>query len=767
MYHRKLLLVVLSAITALLITISVIYAANNNVEHHDEVNIQSIAPITSTLSSNRYTQMDDLTPVTENPFVKLDGHELLGVEPSSGLALYVNKTYLSIRIYDNQGNYIWGSTPNYDYLHPDHELYDPTDIGSQRYVEGSTFDEETSVFVREDRSPVSITYYNLNSNNPTVRNTEYFFENTVDGDILGYTEYNDKVGFEATLVMPQSRIRLKLMVYLDADGLVVEVPFESVSDRNQFVISTLNVYRLFGFTKDDAIPGYAFIPDGVGALMRFSDKTIGQFSKRFYGFDYTLGEEDFEMPLTARVFGMVHGVNSHAMLGIIEKGTGNAYLTYSPADNAQSDLNRMQINFEYRTSYVQRLNASGTSSVSRVQENMNPFDIKVKYIFLNGHDANYVGMANRYREYLIDQGYNFERLEEVSSIPLHLDVLATENKKVWYGQEVFSMTTVNQLKAILEDLHQVVSHMDVSIHGFQRGGMSNTQPNYDQIEGKFGDPKVLSSLSFADIYYSVSPLFASKTQGGYSSSQVIQTIGGELLAGGSNFMLSAQSALNLIKEDYNSLKSKGVNALAFPDLSYVFSDYANGYTSRSQVTETLRQFLDVSEKVMAGFAFDYMWDADLLNDIALYSSQQLKFTDTVPFIPIVLSGYQKVYGRSGNFFSNTSNELLRMVDYHILPSFYITHEASYLLLDTTSNGIFTSRYSDWESEIKRQYNYINGALKDIYHMSYTERFVLQPGVIRNTFSDGLKTIKVYINYSGQTVIHDGITLSPLSYEVVQ
>ena len=28
---------------------------------------------------------------------------------------------------------------------------------------------------------------------------------------------------------------------------------------------------------------------------------------------------------------------------------------------------------------------------------------------------------------------------------------------------------------------------------------------------------------------------------------------------------------------------------------------------------------------MAGFAFDYMWDADLLNDIALYSSQQLKF----------------------------------------------------------------------------------------------------------------------------------------------
>ena len=81
--------------SALPVTISVIYAANNNVEHHDEVNINRL-PQSIPLSSNRYTP-DDLTPVTENPFVKLDGNELLGVEPSSGLAfMSIRRIYLFV-----------------------------------------------------------------------------------------------------------------------------------------------------------------------------------------------------------------------------------------------------------------------------------------------------------------------------------------------------------------------------------------------------------------------------------------------------------------------------------------------------------------------------------------------------------------------------------------------------------------------------------------------------------------------------------------------
>ena len=37
-----------------------------------------------------------------------------------------------------------------------------------------------------------------------------------------------------------------------------------------------------------------------------------------------------------------------------------------------------------------------------IQENSNKFDIAVSYSFLEGEDANYVGMAKYYREYLVN-----------------------------------------------------------------------------------------------------------------------------------------------------------------------------------------------------------------------------------------------------------------------------------------------------------------------------------------------------------------------------
>src|SRR5690606_4152460 len=122
---------------------------------------------------------------------------------------------------------------------------------------------------------------------------------------------------------------------------------------------------------------------------------------------------------------------------------------------------QMRVTFEYRVAYSQKLNASGTNSVLRVQTNRNTFDIHLKYLFLSNENANYVGMANRYRQYLISKGTHITKLGDLEDIPLHLDVLATENKKAWYGQEVFTMTTAIQLKAILSDLNQYISSMDV------------------------------------------------------------------------------------------------------------------------------------------------------------------------------------------------------------------------------------------------------------------------------------------------------------------
>lgn len=752
MLVRRTTIVTLTILLTLLSSIVILYALNPG-EYHDQVTVTSIAPITSTLQSNRYTQMDDLTPVLDNPYTDLEDHRLLDAVNHDTLALYVNPETLTIRVVNKETGYIWASDMTYDYLDPEHPQYNPADIGT------------TPALIRENQSPVQISYYNLNSNNVTQRFTEFFFENTISGLIQNYTEYSDKNGFEANLTMPISKIKLKLKVYLDDDGLNVEVPNESITDNNNFLISTLSVYHLFGFAKDTYTPGYMMIPDGVGALIRFGGKNIIPYSKKFYGSDITLDEWSNEQPLTAKVYGMVHGVNSHAFLGIVESGAANGMLSFLPASNAtQSNFNRAQTSFEYRTSYAQKLNASGTNVVLRVQANRNQFDIHLKYLFLSDDKANYVGMANRYREYLINQGVNLTPLQNQSDIPLHIDVLATENRRTWYGQEVFTMTTANQLKSILEDLNQVVSEIDVAVHGFQQGGMTGTAPNFNRVESLYGNPKVLDDLDYANIHYAVNPLIAFQGQGGYQANQVVQSLGRELISlGGETYLLKPNQAYFLFSDDFNELVSQGIKHISYQSLSFLFSDYSDQVISRSQQINEIEKFLTLGNQTMVSQPMDYLWDADVLNDLALYSSQQLKFTDTVPFIPLVLAGHKKTYGRSGNFFSNTSNELLRMVDYQIMPSFFVTHESSHLLLNTGSSYIFTSRYSDWENEIKRQYQFVNEALSHVYNAYIVERVVLSPGVIKNTYSND---VVIYINYSGSSYVDGAVTIDALDYEVI-
>src|SRR5690606_27703630 len=188
-------------------------------------------------------------------------------------------------------------------------------------------------------------------------------------------------------------------------------------------------------------------------------------------------------------------------------------------------------------------------------------------------------------------------------------------------------------------------------------------------------------------------------------------------------------------------------------------DYADGILTRSQTIEIMQKYLEVAEKTAIDKPYDYLWDADVISDLHMYSSQQLKFTDTVPFIPIVLSGFKHIYGRSSNFFANTSNELLRMIDYHVFPNFYLTYESANLLLQTNSSHIFTSRFADWKQEIIRQFNYVNDALLPVYNAHFTSREVLDYGVVKNTYSNG---VVIYINYTGNPVIFDGKTIDAIS-----
>lgn len=715
----------------------------------DPVASVSQAPTRSSLLSNRYTQEEtDATVVDQNVFADLVDYQHFGTV--GDLALYVKPSRLMFRVVDLRSNYLWASSMNYDYfLEDDSPLADPGDVGLNPFWRNKL----DSPFILNYFSGVNIREENL-------------FENAGSAwNFTGIVQPN-RIGFHVDVSLRISKIDFSFEVILDQTGLHFDIPFDSIAEYGDAKLSSISLYPMFGATKRMRTPGYVAIPDGMGALIRFDDDPEkGVFSKRFFGPDPAINQSQGELPLNANMFGVVHGVNQHAMLGIVEGGSGNAILTHI-GSQVVTDMNWTYVTFSYRTSYIQYLNQSKTSSVSLVQEDFNEFNASILYQFLNGEEANYLGIAKRYGEYLFG-----EKTSELVSahIPLHLDVLALENKPGLFTRQGVVMTTIPQLQAMVTSLtEQAIDHLYLSYLGWNQGGYSLTAPNYKALDASLGSASDLESFTNAiagkpiEFYYGINPFQGYRSGGGYTTRDVIQTIGKELMYNHQYYELKPSVGTTV----YRNIRESGISPSQQYALerigSYLTSDYAPTTTTRSASIEHLKNQLGEISQQAIYKPFSYFFNAEALFDLPMYSSQQGRFSDTVPLLATIIRNRVHGFGRAGNFFSNTQNELLRLIDYNLYPSFYVTHESAYELIDTESNHVFTSRFADWSDEIIRQYDYVSGALNQVYGAELLDRTVIAPGVVHLQYDNATS---LFINYSGSDYNYFGVVIPAMDYEV--
>jgi len=81
-------------------------------------------------------------------------------------------------------------------------------------------------------------------------------------------------------------VSFDVKITLYDDYFEAEVPSNSITDKNGLLVS-IELFPFFGAVKDGQINGYTFIPDGSGALVRFtSDKIADEaYIQRVYGID--------------------------------------------------------------------------------------------------------------------------------------------------------------------------------------------------------------------------------------------------------------------------------------------------------------------------------------------------------------------------------------------------------------------------------------------------------------------------------------------------
>ncbi|MCB9498723.1 MAG: hypothetical protein H6687_02410 [Bacillales bacterium] len=741
MPNRKIRLILLSLVFILILSLSY-PIVKGLVLNLSETSLTSFDEVTEYKNSNRYTQVDDLT-VAENLIEIDDSYSVINTVIGS---VYYDPSSLAFA-FVNENGYIWSSTV------------------------GSDGPKLNTSWRKKATSALWLYYFDEDG--------KEYEENllTSDSTVITITEENNAL--LSHIYFGNSGISLDFNLYFEADGIRVDVPYTSIMEGD-YLIGSLVVYPFFGAVGNSSTPGYVFIPDGVGALVRYKDaknNIYANYEKEFYGRDITyVNSSDMNSiaqngaSLSLPVFGFVHGINQNAIFANIINGSEYGILNVYYAGVSNLDYTTVFPTFVYRKRYSQPIDKNGTT-IYLLQDEKNEFDIEIKYTVLNDDDANYVGMAKEYAIYLESTGMN-KKSSTITDTPLLLETVGLEISKGDFFNERSLMTTFKEYIEIINTLKEEgIYNITGLVNGFTARGYSWSAPLYNKVAKSLGNKDDIEELQslLENLYFETDYTKASNKSSGYSSySDLAKKINMQTYiyedAGSESYLLSIEKTLSLYQNSASSLSSYGIDSLAISSLgSLLYGDY-NASTTRSDMIEAYASILSSEENIGLYSPNAYLFNnLDAYFDADLYSSQYITFDDTVPFITIALNGFFPIYSTNANFYSNAKDELLRLVDYNVYLSFIVTDKSSSLFLETPLEYIYSSKFTSIDPAIELYYKYVNDALKNVINASLVSRVVLSPGVVVNAYDNG---VEIIVNYTNSDYSYNGSIIKAKDYGVI-
>ncbi len=616
----------------------------------------------------------------------------------------------------------------------------------------------------------------------------------VNDNVTKKITYTD-MGFTADVSFDTYGFEMRLEVALTEDGLIARIPDDSIVEKNtDYQIGTICMYPFMGNSYLDDKEGYMLIPDGNGALIYLNDKE-GAFSSGYaspiYGSDVgfeesqviTLLWDRYEMvtdaeQVIAPVYGIAHTDDEIAYLAVVEDGATRANIEAYP-NGTNVNYNRAQAKFIERKLYTQPTSNNSTAgSFHMVEADRTHSDLSVRFMFLTGDRANYAGMAEAYRNYLIDKG---ELTKLDTSYRTRVDFLGTERESWLLGTKAVVMTKVNDAEEITNDLaSQGVGSLLSVYKGWQAGGLYNLPISKYSTEGQIGGNSAMTrfiknSEDKGNLVYLYDEALRINPSEHNATFNVVKQINKRnyyeetYMDVYEQFMYQTPDrSAELLTKTVDSYVKDGADNIAVGGITNNIFSYSYGGQNhdRAYTADKFESVLDaVNEKTQLVLEqpFAYLWhDTDAFLDMPMYTSSYMLEDVSVPFLSLVLKGVMPVYSEYINFEANKREFFLKLIETGTYPSFYITKESSATLIYTNSNNIYSSEYDaykdtivQYDKELREFNSKVDGALITGHDMLGDVTIV--------TYDNG---VKVYVNYSSEDLAVDGVSIDAMSYEVV-
>ena len=600
-------------------------------------------------------------------------------------------------------------------------------------------------------------------------------------------------GIQVTYYFEDAEISVPVCFVIGEDGFHMYIETAKIQENLNHIYSIAFMPFLAGvdntLTSDR---GYIFAPSGSGALIY--PKSIGDgvgttVTDEVYGRDCNNGYVDKVNPVNVKlpVFGSKTG--DKGICGIIESGAENATLTYN-VGSVNLGYSTVYPVFNIRGSLYCTLNVMNTSEQTIVYSDERIKNkISVLYTPLNNEKADYMGIAECYRNYLIkNKGLKEEKNETMLNLKIVGGVVA---KKYTFGVPYDSLhvtTSFAEASDIISDLNEKTGEkINANLIGFSKTGISpgKIADGYT-YNGKFGNIRTLESIKKkADLFFDFDiitcaseklSIFGSNTSLNLSKKkQLIQQVdfvtSGEDVSAKSISLVSRDKLGGILAKAVDRTKQTGIYGISLGTLSNTaYSDYRdNRYVAKSYMSDQVSALLKSVPKSGLGLAVsdanDYAaYRANHIFDAPTVSAKYQLFDCDIPFYEIVFKGYTSMSVISLNISDNEQEMRLSAIESGIGFGYTVISDYDTLLINSNRNLFYNSRYSDIKNKISENVLEYRDLFESVKGQTITKHTVINKAVRITEYSNG---VRACVNYGDTDVQIEGKTVKSKGFAVLE
>ncbi len=534
--------------------------------------------------------------------------------------------------------------------------------------------------------------------------------------------------------------------YVLADGvLAVSVDCAKIYCGGNAVITSVSLLEFFGADSDAKKGDYILLPEGCGAIVDLSEKaeSFEKISLPVYGGDPAVsGEQEYDV--TVGAFGRKSG--NGAFVCLISEGEALSEITACKALKKEG-YNRVSTAFNITPLSVKKY--------VYISEKTYEGTLQLSYRFLNGDNADYIGMASAVRELLIRQGKLCESGKaQENYYPFNLSLVMSQEAEDESGKaSVKALTSYTQAYELLTFLKaKGFGDMNVRLTGVYDKGDTGIFGLKDKSDEK---KLMLSAADDGSVRFFADSLLISGKRGSVTDLE--------------NERLPYEN-IHRIKDGLSSyiseIRQENIYGVCIDDAGEVLtSDFGKlRFSFRENVKNSL---YDVFSAICASKAL-------MISKGNLYS---VKYADCVidlpgdaliakrddisevPFIQAILHGITDYSHPAANLTEDITLSMLKAAEYGALPHF--EWSCTPVTEDDAEDKLY---YMNSISQAKAFYDRMKSDFAEIKGRRITAHKKVKEDVYLTVFGE---ECSVYVNYSNNAVSVSGITVGAKSYAVIK